>query len=392
MKIAVAFPGCHRRGGVERVVFECARHLAGQGHEVSLFASEWDEAPAAEIDMVKIPRATHAPAFLQGAFFQRSCAAALEGRRFDVLNTHGCVCPFDGVYWVQSVHAAWLEKADSFRRKGSLAWWKQRANPAHPLLLHLERRHFSQRRYRHLIATTPQVKQDLQRLYQVPANDVTIVPNGFCPAEFNPERCHERRKIAREQLKLREDDVAFLFAANELDRKGYGTLVAALSSLPDPRIKVVAVGRYNVREATRRAAAAGVAERIVFRPASSDIAWFHSACDVFVLPTQYEAFSLAILEALGSGLPVITSGVPGARDAIQEGANGLLVEAPDDWQSLRDSMIRLSEPGLRSRLSLQASNSVTKYQWPRIMSQYEEILETHSAPSVRTRQPYPDLL
>lgn len=382
MKVAVAFPACNRRGGVERVVFECSRYLAEQGHEVTLFASEWDEVPAAKIEMVRVPPARHAPRFLQGIQFQSRCAALLETKRFDVVNTHGCVCPLDGVYWVQSVHAAWLEKADRFRRKGSLEWWKQRANPIHPLLLRLERSHFLRRRYRHLIATTAQVKEDLQRLYEVPAKDVTIVPNGFCREEFNPERRKERRKPAREQLGLRENEVAFLFAVNELDRKGYGALLAALASLDDDRIKVVAVGRYNYSEARRRALATGTAERIIFRPGTSDIAWFHSACDAFVLPTQYEAFSLAILEALGSGLPVITSGVSGARDAIRVNENGLLVEDPNDWQSLREAMVKLTDPELRSRLSLQASKSVSEYQWPRILSRYEDVLKRHASRSI----------
>src|SRR5579862_3187179 len=107
MKIALSFPGCHRRAGVERVVYECSRFLAGRGHEVTVIASEWDAHPG--IRYRHVPPRNH-PFFLTGpSYFARS-ARAIRGGEFDVLNTHGCICPFDGVQWVQSVHLAWMNR------------------------------------------------------------------------------------------------------------------------------------------------------------------------------------------------------------------------------------------------------------------------------------------
>jgi glycosyltransferase involved in cell wall biosynthesis len=57
-----------------------------------------------------------------------------------------------------------------------------------------------------------------------------------------------------------------------------------------------------------------------------------------VLPTQYEAFCLAILESLGSGLPVVTSRVPGAHDAVQHGVNGALITDPRDGHELAEAL------------------------------------------------------
>jgi glycosyltransferase involved in cell wall biosynthesis len=110
------------------------------------------------------------------------------------------VCPEGGVYWAQSVHAAWLEKAKSLRAPGSIAWWKQRLNPAHPLLLKLERSHFSKGGYRRIIALTEEVKADLGRFYGVPAADIDVVPNGYAPEEFNVPRAREIREAMRTEL------------------------------------------------------------------------------------------------------------------------------------------------------------------------------------------------
>jgi hypothetical protein len=44
LRVALSFPGCHRRGGVERVMLECANYLAERGHETHVYSSDWDEA------------------------------------------------------------------------------------------------------------------------------------------------------------------------------------------------------------------------------------------------------------------------------------------------------------------------------------------------------------
>ena len=111
---------------------------------------------------------------------------------------------------------------------------------------------------------------------------------------------------------------------------------------------------------------------------TNEIAHYHAAADAFVLPTQYEAFSLAILEALGSGLPVITSNVPGARDAIQPGKNGLLLQDPNDPEELAEALRQTTQSRLRE-MSEAAPDTVINYQWPRVLTRYESVLQKHCA-------------
>ena len=202
MKAVLSFPGCHRRGGVERIVFECARYLAGSRHQVDVFASEWEADPTQSIRYHSVP-VPRQPFFLRPRFYFNACTERLKGEQYDVLNTHGCVCPVGGVHWVQSLHRAWLEQSRHSRKAFSSIQIKQRLNPLHPVLLQLEARHFREHRYRKVIATTPQVRSDLQRFYNVPASDVVIIPNGFSPEEFNPARRRLQREAEREKLGLK---------------------------------------------------------------------------------------------------------------------------------------------------------------------------------------------
>jgi len=255
---------------------------------------------------------------------------------------------------------------------------KQKLNPLHPVLLRLEETHFRKRAYQKLIATTEQVRADLKRFYDVPEQDVCLISNGFSPSEFNPVWRAEMRDIVRQQLELLPEHFVLLFAANELERKGYGTVLDALRRLNDPRLRLLVVGRPPVKEVRRQAAKFGVLTQVIACGSTNEIAKFHAAADVFVLPTQYEAFSLAILEALGSGIPVITTDVPGSRDAIQAEVNGLLLDDPTSGAELVEAINHLMQGETCARISASAPATVTSFQWPHVLLQYEQILLEHT--------------
>ncbi len=376
MKVALSFPGCHRRGGVERVVFECAGFLAHRQHDVTVYAEEWEEADKPGVRYRRV-EARRRPGFLRGASYFHECSELLARESFDVLNTHGAVCPTGGVHWVQSVHRAWLERCAEFRPPFSAARIRQRLNPLHPVILKLEETHFRERRYRKLIATTEKVREDLHRFYGVPAADVEVIPNGFSPAEFNPERRAERRAAMRAKLGLRPDDVALLFVANELDRKGFETILGALKILASPRLRLLAIGKPSAAAIQKSAERFGVARQVTACGPTSDVAAYHAAGDLFILPTQYEAFSLAILESLGSGVPVITTEVPGARDAIRPGENGALIRDPKSAEELAAALAPLLDDARREALSASTPATVREYQWPSVLEKYERVLSEH---------------
>ena len=377
MKIALSFPGCHRKGGVERVLFECARFLSQRGHDVSVFANEWEQDREADIRYEYVPVQSR-PAFLKPLSYFRQATRQIQAAEFDVLNTHGCVCPTGGVQLVHSLHAAWLERSRTMRGPLSAARWKQNLNPIHPVLLRLESLHFEGRRYRKLIALTPKVKSDLHRLYGVPLDDVIVNPNGFSPTEFSPEIRAARREEMRAHLGLTPDQTVLLFVANELERKGYPPLLEALRLLRNPAVRLLVVGRADADAARRLAEQKGVAGQVMVCGPTQDVGGFHAAADLFVLPTQYEAFCLAILEALGSGLPVVTSRVPGAEDAILPGVNGALVNDPKSAEELAATLAPLLDPGRRAALSAAAPESVRAYQWPEVLARYEQILHDYA--------------
>jgi UDP-glucose:(heptosyl)LPS alpha-1,3-glucosyltransferase len=376
VRVALSFPGCHRQGGVERIVFECARYLATRDHEVTVFANQW-EPDGPTIRYRRVPVRRH-PWFLRGRSYYRSCSRQLDSAPYDVLNTHGCVCPEGGVHWVQSLHKAWLERSRQFRPTLSSAGLKQRLNPAHRSLLDLEERHFAGRNYQRIIATTPRVRDDLGRLYGVAADDVEIIPNGFSPSEFNPVHRASQREAMRRSLGLGPDQLALLFVANELERKGYATILSAMRQLGRHDLRLLVAGRVSAKRVKELAQAAGLTDQVLALGPSGDVGALHAAGDLLVLPTQYEAFCLAILEALGSGLPVVTSSVPGAGDAIVPGVNGAVVHDPKSGEELAAVLSPILDRDRLAALSAGTPGTVERFQWPSVLQRYERVLLEHA--------------
>ena len=372
MRLALSFPGAHRRGGIERVVLECADFLQSRGHETHLFASEWDHERLDQhvtTHLVPLPaRGSLLRTYLYARRSRRALAA--QTPKAQAHAAFGVLSPTGGVMWVPSVHKAWLEVSRHQRDwRGRL---KQRLNLLHPLLLAMEYDYFGRRKYKRLVALTDQVKADLVRLYAVPPADIDVLPNGYAPDEFNWTRAQEQRADMRATLGYGAGDMVVIFVANELERKGFGPLLRAVSELNNPNVHLLAVGRLNPQTYAPEIARLGLTNRVQFPGASSDVAQFYAAADVFALPTQYEAWGLVIVEALACGLPVVTSRLAGAALVVREGENGLLLNDPNDVAEITESLRTVLDSG--PHRSEAVACSVLAYTWPTVLARFEQIL------------------
>lgn len=374
MRVALSFPGCHRRGGVERVMLESVNFLARRGHETHAFATDWEKERLDPAVICHQVASVQWLDFLRVPAFVRACRSELVRSRVhpDILAGFGAASPAGSVVWMTSVHAAWIEISQQIRRPWERL--KQRLNPFHPMILHRESQLLHGRQYRKVIALTDQVRADVQRFYGVPEGDIEVIPNGFSPEEFNLDRARRVRARMRERLGIRPDEKVVLFVANEIERKGLIPLLRAVASLHEPDVSVLAVGRLSPAAVAREIERLKLKGRVRFAGPTSHVADFFGAADIFALPTYYEAWGLVIVEALACGLPVITSKIAGAAVAVRDGENGFLLDEPRD-----PSEIAMK---LRSLLNGQHGSSeaiadgVQRYSWDKLLLRFEKTLES----------------
>jgi UDP-glucose:(heptosyl)LPS alpha-1,3-glucosyltransferase len=233
-----------------------------------------------------------------------------------------------------------------------------------------------ERRYRRLIALTPRVKDDLVRLYGTPAEDIAVIPNGYARNEFCLERRAQKREPMRAQLGYQESNRVIIFVANELERKGFFPLLRAIARLDDPNIRLLAVGELDASSCQREIERLRMDGRVIFTGPTDNAADYYAAADLFALPTKYEAWGLVIVEALASGLPVLTSRLAGAAVAVREGVTGLLLDAPEDDHEIAGKLRCLLGTSIAPESTIAAS--VEAYAWDRLLVEYEAILAASS--------------
>jgi UDP-glucose:(heptosyl)LPS alpha-1,3-glucosyltransferase len=231
------------------------------------------------------------------------------------------------------VHAAWLERRAEFEP----FWkpWFRRFNSKHRQTLALERQLFAERGASFVIANSRMVKEDIERHFHYPADQIAVVYNGVPP--FSPPP--DARAATRRDLGLKDDQLALLFVGSGWERKGLRFAIGAVNALPQSA-RLFVVGRGS---------AGGLphSHRTRFLGPMPDVARFLAAADVFVLPTLYEPFSNACLEALAAGLPVVTTRHNGFAEIIAEGSEGEVVEDPRDLRSLAAAIEKWRDPERR---------------------------------------------
>lgn len=178
----------------------------------------------------------------------------------------------------------------------------------------------------------------------LPADKVVVLANGIDVDKFRPLAEGESREALRRSLDLPEDRQLILMVGRLWKQKNPGCLVEAYRRLwatGDPGADLVLVGDGELQpELAKVVQQAGLTEHVHFLGWRTDTPALLRASDIFVLPSRWEGMPLAILEAMGSGLPVVVSDIPGNRHLVNDGAQGLLFPTEDD-QALAASLHRL---------------------------------------------------
>jgi UDP-glucose:(heptosyl)LPS alpha-1,3-glucosyltransferase len=337
LRIAFVRRGYSRSGGAEAYLKRLADGIVKAGHEVQLVTTNaWPEEQWPFGSIKRLGGIT-----VIG--FADELEQVLPQLQCDVLFSLERVWNCDVYRAGDGVHRAWLARRRKFEIP--LKQFVRGASRKHRDLLQLEESLFEKRKAGRVIAASQMVVDEITDLYRYPADKIDVVRNGV-PLDrfrFDPGL----REKSRVELKLKQDQIALLFAGSGWERKGLLFAIQAMALCKNRKMRLLVAGRGETAPYKTMRLRFWREDPVQFLGEVADIVPVHAAADIFILPTIYDPFSNACLEALASGLPVITTSSNGFSEIIEDGVHGSIVDNPANLVGLRDAIRFWSDPSRR---------------------------------------------
>jgi len=364
MKFATAIRDFSRRkGGAERYVVDLCSRMAQEGFEVHVYAEKWDEEIAGII--LHQVKTLPFPKSLRLLSFAIKATREMKRGDYDVTLGVGNTLEADVLQPHGGVHWAWF--------------WRSLKAYDHPILWMIkllgrilspkqwasgwiEDRPYKRGNYSRIVAISDMVKEDIVQRYKVPEDRITVVYNGV-----DIERFHPRNRRYREEIRRRHgigEELVILFVSNNFRMKGLSFLIKALAKIrkgDPPPFKLLVLGRDRKEPYIRLAKKIGIFEEVVFAGSTDEPEKYYGAADLLVHPTFYDACSLTVLEALASGLPVITTASNGASGILCHGEEGWVMGDLKDGEELKKAIAFFLDEKRRRRATYQAREKAVIY-------------------------------
>lgn len=304
------------------------------GHEVHLIVGNIHVPIDKRIVVHKIP-VIKLGRFLKILSFLLFSQRVLKKHQFDIIQGFGRTIKQDVFRAGGGCHKEYRKNVIQKIRNPFLRYFKLYL-PYQLLLLYIEKKQFSKNNFRKIVTVSNQVKKEIISHYNILEEDIEVIYNGVDIEALNPKNRERYFSEVRKKFNIKLNEKVILFLGTGFERKGLSLLIQAFAILMDdsPDIKLLVVGKdNNIQRYVHLSEELRVANRVVFTGPQSDVKMFYVAADVFVLPTLYEPFGNVCLEAMASGLPVITSRVNGVSE-IMEGTDCLLLDDPTDIKGM----------------------------------------------------------
>lgn len=318
------------RGGLERMVIELVKRQHAEGHHCQVVCLFDAGSLAHELTGLGIPvhacqkrRSLDLPALARARRWIRSHATEL-------LHTHNAVAHYLAVFATTGLTFARVINTrhgmGGAPRAGRREWLYQRALP----------------RTSAVVTVCDAARSDAVARGLVPEAKAVTIPNGIAVASFSTASSGSRRRLLQ-MLKLAESTRIFGTVGRLNWAKDQRTMIRAFAKVwrqcADTVLVLVGDGELRL-ELQKVAENEGVAQRVRFLGDRDDVAELLRGFDVFVLSSVSEGYSMALLEACASGLPIIATDVGGNGEIIRDEVTGVLVK-PADEDVFADAMLGL---------------------------------------------------
>jgi glycosyltransferase involved in cell wall biosynthesis len=366
-------------GGTGAYVYYLSNELLKNGYKIyvvtgSSQAQDIQVNPKLNVSFLKIPKMPIVKSFMLAGSSYRKLNSVRNIANVDIihpqlpLTPNFAVPPNFGKALVCTVHSTWKGEAEAIRGE---PYSRLNANEKFLVSFNWFLRIFEEKmlaRAKKIIAVSNFTKWELTNYYKIPQSKIRVIHNGVDVNKFKP--AIDKRKIKKE-LGFNPDDLAIVSVGRLYARKGLFTLIESIPAVVKrfPNGKFIISGKGQSDEMHKligHAEKLGVKNNIIFTGYYPDkkLPKLYQAADIFAFSTFYEHHPFAVLEALATGLPVVTTTVGGIPETIESGKNGLLVEPFNPQQFSEKILYLLEHPAEAAEMGASARKTiVANYDW-----------------------------
>ncbi|AOZ92680.1 glycosyltransferase family 4 protein [Paenibacillus crassostreae] len=369
MKICFVTHKVKKGDGQGRVNYEVIEEALKQGHEIIVISSELSEElrNESQIEWIKMNVSKIPTILLQYQLFALFSAIWIwtHQKKMDLIVVNGFITyARSDINCIHFVHSAWVKsKYHPYRdHKNVKSLYQLFYNSLNAYLERYALKHTKQ-----IIAVSEQVKQELVQVAKIHAQYIVVISNGVDLNEFYP------RSVNRADFDLDTNTTYGLFAGDlKSNRKNLDTVLHAMAKVEN--INLLVLGYTEKSNYPSMAKYLGISDRVHFLGYRKDVAEIMSLADLFIFPSKYEPFSLVILEAMASGLPVITSSRCGAVELLSDNS-AVVIEDPEDTTTLINVLTELASNKERLKMmALRAREDAQKNSWQNMSYKYLQII------------------
>jgi len=333
-------------GGTERYLDQLAAALAERGDEVHIVCRTHERAPHPGVRFVPLR------GFALGRGhrlwrFARAVERHVAAERYDVVYGLGRSWSQDIIRLGGGTWALYLERAMAADRP---RWQRLLGRDAltDRICLQLEQRALGPGGTPLVVCNSALIAREIQSRYATAPERIRIIPNAVDTARFTPELRRDTGAGLRRDWGFDERHEVALFLGSNYRRKGLDRVLTAFAAVvadhPQARLAVVGYDR-DLGGWQRRAADLGLAEHCHFAGGRRDAEVCYAAADLYLLPTRYDPFANTTIEALASGLPVITTDGNGGCEVL-DAHTGSVIPHVGGADELQAALRRWLAPGV----------------------------------------------
>jgi glycosyltransferase involved in cell wall biosynthesis len=381
-------------GGTGAYVYYLSKELIKNGYSINIITGS-DQAKDVKVNekhsisFLKIPKTPIVKSFLFAGSSFRKLNKIRDESKSDIIHANLPLVPSFAVpknfgkTLITTVHSTWKGEAEAIRSEPY-----RRLNPNEKFMVSFNwfLRIFEERmleRTNKIIAVSEFTKKELTTFYKIREDKIRVIHNGVDTRKFYPTT--EKRK-AKEALGFNPNDINVLSVGRLYARKGLFTLIESMPPVINrfKNVKYIISGKGQSNEMKKLVTYAeklGVKNNLIFTGYFPDkkLPNLYQAADVFAFSTFYEHHPFAVLEALSTGLPVVTTKVGGIPETIEDGKNGFICQPSNPRELSSRILYLLDHPAAASEMAFLARKTIEeRFDWSlivkKVLSVYAEAL------------------